>query len=71
MVPRSMCKSDEEYLLMLRDDFAAKALPQAWAAEMAEMAHFNEGVTDRDMSDALLAKRAYRIADAMLKERTA
>jgi hypothetical protein len=55
--------------MKLRDYFAAKALPAAWAAEIAEMAHFNEGITDRDVSERLVAMRAYRIADAMLKAR--
>lgn len=53
----------------LRDFFATQALPLAWAAEMAEMAHFNDGITERDVSEIQAAKRAYRIADAMLEAR--
>jgi hypothetical protein len=54
----------------LRDFFAAEAMPLAWKAELAEMDHFNEGqCTSRDVSPDLMAKRAYAIADAMLRAR--
>ena len=56
--------------MTLRDFFAAKALPQAWSAEMAEMEYYNTDVTPRDVSDLHMAKRSYGIADAMLKARS-
>jgi hypothetical protein len=55
----------------LRDYLAAKALPIAWQAELAEMAHFNDHITDRDVGSTLVAKRAYAIAEAMLRARSA
>lgn len=56
MVPRSMCKDDEEYLRMLRDHFAAKAM-QA----LIDQGHFDA---------ELLSMLAYEKADAMLAERS-
>lgn len=55
--------------MFLRDYFAAKALPQAWAAELADLQHFNADVTDRYVSEINVARIAYRIADAMLAAR--
>lgn len=58
MVPRSMCKDENDYLEMLRNDFAAKAM----AGEIA-------GVGMGSLSYRLLAQSAYEIADIMLEVR--
>jgi len=53
--------------MMLRDYFAAKALPVAWKA-------FDDGYFDagsHDSSNDAVAVCAYQIADAMLKARSA
>jgi hypothetical protein len=56
-VIRSQCKSDEEYLLALRDDFAAKAMQQLVLS-----------VFKQEHVDGIVSA-SYIIADAMLKER--
>jgi hypothetical protein len=55
--------------LTVRDWFAAKAIPMAWAAW--DSGYF--GFKDGDASDATrdVAGCAYQMADAMLKARTA
>lgn len=57
MVPRSMCKDDAEFLQLLRDEFAAKAL-QGLLADSNVSAERNK-----------FAESAYELADAMLKAR--
>lgn len=71
MVPRSMCKDDEEFLQMLRDEFAAKAME----GELSAMRDHEGEVCGiaLDASDDVLArltKHYYRIADAMLAARS-
>ena len=56
-VIRSQCKSDEEYLLALRDDFAAKAMQQLVLS-----------VFKQEHVDGIVSA-SYIIADAMLKAR--
>lgn len=60
-VIRSQCKSDEEYLLALRDDFAAKAMQGCCAK--------GDGSLGGDGSAEAVASWSYEIADAMLKAR--
>lgn len=64
MVPRSMCKDDAEYIQMLRDDFAAKAM----AALMAE--DIDDGQSTSEYIEET-ACGAYKYADAMLRARGA
>lgn len=52
----------DEHGMTLRDYFAAKALSVAFRAS-------DMGYCDEEMSDANLAKGAYRLADAMLEAR--
>lgn len=61
--------TSEHFGMDLRDYFAAKAWPQAWASELADLRHFNDDVTDRHVSEAQVARRAYAMADAMLRAR--
>lgn len=63
MVPRSMCKDDAEFLQLLRDEFAAKAM-QMHGAMLSDME-----IDGEEAWDEYVAKRAYKTADAMLKAR--
>lgn len=67
MFPRSMFESEAEYTRAIRDHFAAAALPQA----MSRAHYFRTELGPKEVpnTDEFAATMAYRIADAMLKER--
>lgn len=70
MVPRSMCKDDQEYIQTLRDDYASKAMAgviQNWRDYRWQ--HLDTVPTDLDEIAEIIAENAYRLADAMLAER--
>jgi hypothetical protein len=77
MVPRSMCDNEAEYLEMLRDHFAAKAMQAEIITSTSdatpESAEALIEAAERDGRSAFdqLAFNAYQWADAMLKARSA
>lgn len=70
MAPRSMCKDDAEYIQMLRDEFAAKAMQGLIAYMGCGPNKVDQiGKDENEQNKTVIARCAYIYADAMLAER--